>query len=290
MDYTLIGNAYNNTVRIYVSNTKNLVQKAQELHATYPTSSAALGRLLTAGVMMGLMYKNNEKITLRFKCDGPIKMLLVEANGSGEVRGTLGNPKLYFKYSNGEKKGKLNVSKALGNGFFHLTKDLLSNGIYTSSSKIVSGEIAEDITYYFSQSEQTNSSVALGVLVNPDLSIAESGGFIIQLMPGATNHTVELLETILNKFTSITEFYSSGNSPEELFDLLSNNTGNIIKKIPVKYNCHCSKMGFTKSLKSLGKKTISEILLEDGDAEIICHFCNKKYMFNSLDLESIINN
>lgn len=288
-DYAIIGHAYNKTVRIYAATTKTLVQEAQTIHASWPTASAALGRLLTVGAMMGLMYKDGERITLRIKADGPIKYLTVEANGSGQVRGDIGNPEVYLRYESGDKKGKLNVSLAVGNGFLYVTKDLNMKNYYTSTSELVSGEIADDFTYYFTTSEQTNSSVGLGVLVNPDTSIQASGGYILQLMPGVTEETIESLEARIQELPSMTSHFNADKTPEDLFEILSGGSGEILRKAPLSYHCPCSYDGFLTSLDALSIDTLRPLVEEDHGAHIQCHFCHKEYDITEEDIQSLIN-
>lgn len=289
-DYAIIGQAYNKTVRIYAATTKELVQEAQTIHHTWPTASAALGRLLTASVMMGLMYKDGERITLRIQGDGPIKYMIAEANGRGQVRGDIGNPEVYLRYETGPKAGKLNVSQAVGNGFLYITKDLLMKNYYTSSSELVSGEIADDFTYYFTKSEQTNSSVGLGVLVNPDTTIQSSGGYILQLMPGATEETIASLERVINNLPSMTSHFNEGKTPEDLFERLSDGSGEILKKIDLSYYCPCSYEGFLNSLNALSAESLAPLAYEDHGAHIKCHFCHKEYDITENDLIELIKN
>lgn len=288
-DYAIIGHAYNKTVRIYAATTKHLVQDAQTIHKTWPTASAALGRLLTAGAMMGLMYKDGERITLRIQADGPLKYMIVESNGRGEVRGDIGNPEVYLRYETGSKAGKLNVSQAVGNGYLYVTKDLLMKNYYTSTSELISGEIAEDFTYYFTTSEQTNSSVGLGVLVNPDTSIQSSGGYILQLMPGASEKTIKALEKVISSLPNLSTHYNEGKTPEDLFELLSDDTGEILKKTELNYLCPCSYDGFLTSLNALSVDALKPLIEEDHGAHIKCHFCHKEYDIKEDDLIDIVH-
>ncbi len=287
-DYVLIGHAYNKTVRIYTALTTKTVETARILHQTWPTASAALGRFLTVSAMMGLMYKDNERLTLRIKGDGPIGSMTVEANGLGEVRADITNPEVYMTYHDGPKKGKLAVGKAVGEGFLFITKDLLMKDYYTSSSALQTGEIADDFTYYFTTSEQTNSSVGLGVLVNPDQSIQTSGGYILQLMPGVTEETITEIENIISNLEPITTLYESGETPETLLDRLSNHTGIILEKKPISYTCPCSYEGFLTSLSSLSKESLIPLVEEDHGAHIKCHFCKKEYDITEDDIRFII--
>ena len=288
-DYALIAYAYDKTVRIYVSTTTNLVEEARQIHQTWPTATAAFGRFLTASAMMGLMYKKGERITLKIKSEGPISNMLVEANPEGEVRGEINNPEVYMKYEDGPKKGKLNVGTAVGPGFLYVTKDLNMKEYFTSSAQLQTSEIADDFTYYFALSEQVPSSVGLGVLVNVDQSVLASGGYILQLMPQVSEETVSHLERVIQNLPPITTLIHDGKTPEEILNLLSDGTHQILDKKPLSYTCHCSKEGFSKSLAALDQETMNDLIYEDEGAEIICHFCHKKYHFTKSELEDINN-
>ena len=286
-DYAIIAYAYNQTVRIYVASSTNLVEEARKIHDIWPTATAAMGRVLTVSAMMGLMYKQDERITIRIKGDGPIGPMLVEANTKGEVRGELRNPHVYLQYEDGPKKGKLNVGAAVGRGFLHITKDLGMKEYFTSSSELQTGEIGDDFTYYFTKSEQTPSSVGVGVLVNVDYSVLASGGYILQLMPSATEETIAYLENIISTIPPMSSLIKVGKTPEEILTLLANGTEEILKKQPINYACHCSKDGFSKSLSALDEETMDILIHEDGQAEIECHFCHQKYMFSKDELLKI---
>ncbi len=283
-DYALIAYAYEKTVRIYVASSTHLVEEARKLHNTWPTATAALGRFLTVSAMMGLMYKEKERITLRIKGDGPIGPMLVEANTKGEVRGELANSHVYLQYEDGPKKGKLNVGAAVGKGFIHVTKDLGMKEFFTSSSELQTGEIGDDFTYYFALSEQTPSSVGLGVLVNTDYSVLASGGYILQIMPDVTEKTISYLENLIASIPPMSTLIHEGKTPEKILGLLANNTEQILKKQPLKYACYCSKSGFSKSLSALDEENLDSLIHEDGQAEIECHFCHKKYIFTKDEL------
>jgi molecular chaperone Hsp33 len=289
-DYALIATAYNKSVRIYVACSTNLVEEARKIHGTWPTATAALGRFLTASVMMGMMYKDKERITLRIQADGPIESMLVEANTFGEVRGEIKNPNVYLKYEEGPKKGKLNVGDAVGQGFLHITKDLGMKDFFTSSSELQTGEIGDDFTYYFAKSEQTPSSVGVGVLVNTDQRVKASGGYILQVLPNASEETIEQLEGIIGHLPAISTLIDHGQTPEDILSILSSGTEEILKIQPIFYKCHCSKEGFKKSLSTLDDQTLHSIIHEDGQAEIECHFCKKKYLFSKEELIDIRKN
>lgn len=286
-DYALIATAYNKSVRIYVSTTTELVEEARKIHKTWPTATAAFGRFLTVSAMMGLMYKKGERITLKIKSDGPISNMLVEANPEGEVRGEINNPEVYIKYEDGPKKGKLNVGSAVGPGFLYVTKDLNMKEYFTSSSQLQTGEIGDDFTYYFALSEQVPSSVGLGVLVNVDQTVLASGGYILQLMPNVSEDTIQHLERVISTLPPITTLIHDGKTPEEILTMLSDNTHQILDKKTLSYTCHCSKEGFSKSLSALDEDTMHDLIHEDEGAEIICHFCHKKYHFSKEELEVI---
>lgn len=283
-DYALIAMGYNDQVRVYVSKTTNLVNEARNIHQTLPTATAAFGRFLTVSAMMGLMYKDGESLTLQIKGDGPINTMLVEANNRGEVRGEIANPNVYIKKPNVE--GKLDVGAAVGDGFLQVTKDLNMKVLFTSSTKLVSGEIAEDFAHYFLKSEQTPTAVSLGVLVDVDQSVRASGGFIVQVMPDATDETITELENTIYKVGPVSKWFDQGKSVEELIDALTNNTTKLLDKRELKYHCPCSKEKFARSLSALDANTIDE-LINDGGIEIVCHFCGKKYHYDNNDLLEI---
>lgn len=284
-NYTLIATAYNSEIRIYASNTTNLVEHARSIHDTWPTATAAFGRFLTVSSMMGLMYKDEETLTLQIKGDGPIDTMLVDVNAKGEIRGDIINPHVYLR---NDADGSLDVGTAVGSGFLHVTKDLKMSKMFTSSSELVSGEIAEDFTHYFAVSEQTPSAVSLGVLVNKDQSVRHAGGFIIQVMPDASDETISYLENKIYEVGPISRWFDEGKSLEDLVSALSNNTEKLLDKKELKYKCSCSKDGFSKSLSALDEDTLNE-LIEDDNTEIICHFCKRKYLFTKEDLIKIKN-
>ncbi len=282
-NYVYIATAFDNTVRIYVTNTTELVREATKIHDTWPTASAAFGRFLTVSGMMGLMYKDEERLTLQISGDGPIGKMLVETSGSGEVRGEINNPHVYLR---SEKEGKLDVGGAVGKGFLHVTKDLRMRSNFTSSVELVSGEIAEDFTHYFVISEQTPSAVSLGVLIDKDHQVKHAGGFIVQVLPGATEETITFLENNLHAVGPVSGWFDEGKSLEGLLSAIANNTENILDKRELSYTCRCSKNGFAKSLSALDNQSMDK-LLEDPEIEIVCHFCKKKYIFTNADLLEI---
>lgn len=282
-DKILLTTAFNNEVRIYVSYTKNLVEEARLIHSLEPTSAAALGRLLTALSMMQFMYKDVHFLSLKIEGDGPIGYLIAESLSKGTVRGTLGNPNIHINYDN----GKLAVGNALGDGLLTVRRMDNKEANYHSSVKLVSGEIAEDLTNYFAVSEQTPSSVGLGVLIDLDKSVKEAGGFIVQLLPNASEETITKLEMNLSKIKSVTSLLEEKHSLEYILDLITDGDYQILEEETIKYECGCDRNYYLNVLAKLDDDTLNE-LKQDEETEIVCHYCNKKYLFKEADFETIL--
>lgn len=287
-DYILRATAANDSIRAFAATTKDTVQKARELHDTTPVASAALGRLLTAGAMMGVMLKNEDDlVTLQIKGDGPLEGELVTADCKGRVKGYVFNPHVDIPPKSPEK---LDVGGAVGKGFLTVIKDLGLKEPYVGKTELISGEIAEDIAYYYATSEQVASAVALGVLVDKDTSIKEAGGFIIQLMPGVSEEIISKLEFRINTIPYITELLSKGDTPESILNLILGDMDlKIIDKIPTEYFCGCSRERVEKALLAIGEKDLQQLLEEDKKAELSCHFCNKVYNFDENDLKRLLD-
>lgn len=283
-DYLIKAYAFDGTVRIYTAVTTNLVAHAQEIHDLWPTSAAAFGRLLTASVIMGAMYKNDTDLTIRFEGDGPLGGMVATTNTYGEVRGYVSNPHVFLQYNS----GKLDVGKAVGNGFIHVTKDLKVRDMFTSSAAIQTGEIAEDFAYYFTVSEQIPSAVGLGVLVADDNHIISSGGFILQIMPGCSEESISKIEELIKVLPPVSEMVKKGYTPEDIMNEVSQGEYQFLEKLELKYKCNCHKEKFEKGLISLGKEQLTEILNDDKQLEAVCHFCNTKYIFTESDLKTLI--
>ena len=283
-DYLVKAYAFDGTVRLYTAVTTNLVAEAQQRHDLWPTSTAALGRLLTTSVIMGAMYKGDQELTIRVESDGPIGGMIATTNTYGEVRGYVGNPHIFLQYDS----GKLNVGKAVGNGFIHVTKDLKVRDTFTSSAQIQTGQIAEDFAYYFTASEQIPSAIGLGVLVDEDNTVKAAGGFILQVMPGCKKDTLEEIETILSKLPPMSELVEKGKTPEEMVELITNGKYELLEELDLSYKCNCHKEKFEKGLISLGPDQLQEIKEEDHKIEVTCHFCAEQYVFNEQDLEKLI--
>lgn len=284
-DYLIKAYGFDGTVRIYTAVTTNLVAHAQKIHDLWPTSAAALGRLLTNAIIMGAMYSGDQELTIRVNGDGPIGDMVATTTSRGEVRGYVANPHVFLQYNN----GKLNVGQAVGNGFIHVTKDLKIRNMFTSSSEIQTGEIAEDFAYYFTMSEQISSAVGLGVLVNDDNKILSSGGFILQVMPGCKEETITKIEEIIKNLMPVSEMVKKGYTPEDIMNEITNNDYQLLQTMDLNYYCPCSREKFEKGLISLGKTQLEEILENDKKIETVCHFCNTKYNFDEENLKELIN-
>ena len=287
-DYILRATAADGLIRAFAATTKNTVQTARSLHNTTPVASAALGRLLTAGAMMGTMLKGEKDlVTLQIKGDGPIEGLLVTADSKGRVKGYPFNPNVDIPP---KSPVKLDVGGAVGKGYLTVIKDLGLKEPYVGKTELVSGEIAEDLTYYYAKSEQIPTAIALDVLVDTDTSIKAAGGFIIQLMPGATLEVATMLEERITHLKYITELLDRGETPETILDaVLGDMDLEIIDKMPTEFYCDCSRERVEKALISIGEKDLRTILEEDKKAEISCHFCNKVYNFDEADLKKLLD-
>jgi len=287
MDYILRASAGNGSIRMFVANTRQTVQKAFTIHKTSPVMSAALGRTLTAGAIMGSMLKaESDIITISIKGNGLGGGVTVTSNSRAQVKGYCINNIVDIPL---KSNGKLDVSTALGKGTLTVIKDMGLKEPYVGQIPLISGEIAEDLTYYFAKSEQVPSAVALGVLVDRDYSIKQSGGFIIQLMPDADNDIITEIEEKLKTIQPITTMLDSGLTQEDiLYKIVGEFDVNILDKIPVNYYCNCSKKRVEKALVSVGKKELTDILKEDKKAVLHCHFCNKDYTFDEKEIEELI--
>ena len=288
-DYIVRATAAEGQVRAFAATTRELVEHARNAHGTSPTATAALGRLLTAGAMMGTMMKGDKDIlTLQIKGDGPIGGITVTADSMGQVKGYVNEPMVILPPS---PKGKLDVGAAVGAGELVIIKDMGLKEPYVGRTELVSGEIAEDLTYYFATSEQVPSSVGLGVLMNNDNTVNCAGGFIIQLMPFASEETIAAIEEKLSAFSSVTNCLSKGMSPEDILkELLEGLDLNITDKVETSFYCNCDKRRVEKALISIGKKDLQEMIDDGEPIEVNCHFCGKKYTFNVDELKTLLKN
>lgn len=286
-DYIVRATAAGGQVRAFAATTRDLVEQARVVHNTSPVATAALGRLLTGGVMMGSMMKNEKDIlTVQISCNGPIEGLTVTADVHGNVKGYVNNPDVILPPS---KKGKLDVAGALGLGVMNVIKDMGLKEPYLGQTILVTSEIAEDLTYYFANSEQIPSSVGLGVLMEKTNTVKQAGGFIIQVMPFVKDEVVAKIEENIGKIDSVTDMLEQGYTPEKILEtVLEGMDIEFADTIPANFYCNCSKERVEKALISIGRKDIQE-MIDDGQAvEMHCHFCNTNYSFSVEELKEII--
>lgn len=285
-DYLVRATAADAQIRAFACTTRDLVEKARSTHNTSPVITAALGRLLSAGCMMGCMLKGDQDlISLIIKGDGPVNGITVTADSKGNVKGYANVPDVILPAN---EKGKLDVAGAVGNGTLRVIKDMGLKEPYTGQTSLQTSEIAEDITYYFAISEQVPSSVGLGVLMEKDNTVKQAGGFIIQLMPFAEDSTIEKLEENLNKVTSVTTLLDEGNTPEQLLNILLDGLQvQITDTMPVQFSCNCSRERVEKALISVGSKELQEMIDDGKDIEVNCHFCNTNYTFSVEELKNM---
>lgn len=287
LDYLVKATAYDGQIRAYAAITTHTVEEARKRQDTWATTTAALGRTLTISAMMGAMLKGKDTITTKIEGNGPIGVIVADANARGDVRGYVGNPHVDFELN---EAGKLNVREAVGTeGFVSVVKDLGMRDHFTGQVPIVSGEISEDFTYYFATSEQIPSSVGAGVLVNPDLSVLAAGGFIIQVMPEATDEVISTLEKRIKEFPAISQLVQGGYRPEQiLYELFGRDQVNILEEMPVQFRCKCSKERVERAIIGLGNEEIQKMIEEDDGAEANCHFCNEMYYFSGKELKALL--
>ena len=286
-DYIVRATAANNQIRAFACTTRDLVEEARKAHNTSPVATAALGRLLTAGSMMGSMMKGDKDIlTLQIKCSGPIGGLTVTADAKANVKGYVIHPEVMLPPSD---KGKLDVGKALDLGVLSVIKDMGLKEPYVGQTHLVSGEIAEDLTYYFATSEQVPSSVALGVLMNKDNTVRRAGGFIIQLLPFADEEVITKLEQKIGEITSITSLLDQDMTPEQILENVLGEFGvEIMDKVETNFYCNCCKERVEKAIVSIGRKDIQEMINDGKPISVNCHFCNRSYEFSIEELKDII--
>ena len=285
-DYMVRATAANAQVRAFAVTTKELVETARQAHNTSPVVTAALGRLLTAGVMMGSMLKGDDDLlTLQVRGDGPVRGLTVTANAKGEVKGYATVPDVILPAN---AKGKLDVGGAVGRGTLSVIRDLGLKEPYVGQTALVTGEIGDDLTSYFATSEQIPSAVGLGVLMNKDNTVRQAGGFIIQLLPFTDEKIIEQLEKKITEMKSVTEMLEEGMTPEMLLEEILGDFGlEITDTLPAQFSCNCSKERITKALISIGKKDLQEMIDDGEPIEVNCHFCNTNYTFSIDELKEI---
>ena len=284
-DYIVRATAADSQIRAFAVNAKEMVETARVAHGTSPVMTAALGRLLAAGSMMGTMMKGEKDVlTLQIHCSGPAKGLTVTADANGNVKGYASNPVVDLPPN---AKGKLDVGGALDLGVLSVIKDMGLKEPYVGQCQLQTGEIAEDLTYYFATSEQTPSAVGLGVLVDKD-GVKQAGGFIIQLMPFTTDEVIEKLEKRITEMDSVTGMLERGLSPEGILEEILGDFGlEFTDKIDTQFHCDCSKEKVSRALASINKKDLDDIINDGESIEVKCHFCNKAYTFEIDELKEI---
>ncbi|PYZ95411.1 Hsp33 family molecular chaperone HslO [Alteribacter lacisalsi] len=287
-DYLVKALAYDGMVRAYAIRSTEMVQEAARRHDTWRTVTAALGRSLSAATMMGAMLKGEEKITVKIEGSGPASPIIVDANARGEARGYVSNPHVDPDRNN---EGKLNVAEAVGReGMLSVVKYLGLKENFTGSVPFVSGELGDDFTYYFATSEQTPSSVGLGVIIDSEEKVASAGGFIIQLMPGITDEIIDEIEKRLNEMPAISKLIQDGLSPEQLLHtILGEDNVKILDQLGVSFTCQCSKERISNAILGLSEEDLVAMIMEDEGAETQCHFCNEKYLFSKGELQEILD-
>ena len=286
-DYMVRATAGNAQIRAFAATTKDLSEYARCAHGLSPIAAAALGRLMTGTVMMGTMMDNEDDlITVKMDGDGPLKSVLATADNKGNVKGYVGNPYVIMEPN---ASGHLNVGGGIGEGNLTVIRDMGMKEPYVGQVPLYTGEVAEDLTYYFTKSEQTPSSVGLGVLVEREnLSVIAAGGFIIQLLPFAEEETIAHLEENLKKFSSVTDILKAGKTPEELLNIVLEGFDiEFTDKVDLNFYCNCDKDRVERALMLIGEKEIQEMIDDGKEIELRCHFCNKAYTFNVDELKAL---
>ena len=286
-DYIVRATAADHQLRAFAVTSKDIVEKAREIHNTSPVATAAIGRLLTAASMMGSMMKGEKDVlTLQIESGGPIGGITVTADSNADVKGYVNNPNVILPPN---AQGKLDVSGALGPGFLNVIKDIGLREPYNGQTHLVSGEIAEDLTYYFATSEQVPSSVGLGVLMDKDNHVRQAGGFIIQVMPDTDDEVIDKLEARLGEVHSVTEMLDKGMTPEDILNyVLEGMDVEILETVPTQYKCDCSFERVSKVIASLGKKELQEMIDDGKPVEVNCQFCGSHYKFDTEQLKEFI--
>lgn len=287
-DYIVRATAADHQLRAFAVTSRDIVERAREIHNTSPVATAAIGRLLTAASMMGSMMKGEKDVlTLQIECGGPIGGITVTADSNADVKGYVNNPNVILPPN---AQGKLDVSGALGPGFLNVIKDIGLREPYNGQTHLVSGEIAEDLTYYFATSEQVPSSVGLGVLMDKDNHVRQAGGFIIQVMPDTDDEVIDKLEARLGEVHSVTDMLDKGMTPEDILGyVLDGMDVEILETIPTQYKCNCSVERVSKAIASIGKKDLQEMIDDGEPIEVNCQFCGSHYKFDTEQLKTFMN-
>lgn len=285
-DYLLKAIACNGTVRAYAIQSTELAEEARRRQDTWATATAALGRTITISAMMGAMLKGEDKLTIKIEGDGPTGPIVADANAKGEARAYITNPHVDFDLNS---QGKLDVARAVGtSGHLSIVKDLGLKEHFTGQVPIVSGEISEDFTYYFASSEQIPTAVGAGVLVNPDQTVLAAGGFIVQIMPGTSDETIEYIEKQIGSIPAISALIDAGKKPEDILtEIFGKEDVKILEKVPVYFRCTCSLERIKNAITSLDSEELTQMIEIDEGAEATCHFCNEEYVITKDELIKI---
>lgn len=282
MDYLIKALALNNQVRVYLVKNKDIVNEAIKRHDLWPSASSSLGKVMSMGLIMGAMLKNDEALTIKINGNGPIGNIIVDADGKGNVRGYVDHPHINFVGASG-----LNDTYAIGDsGYLEVIKDLKLRDFFTSTIQ-ATGNLAQDFTYYFMESEQTPSAVYLGSLIDVDNTCKVSGALLFQLMPGTEEETISKLESCLKKIDSVSNLLDNC-SLEEILEIVFDKDYSILEKKDVRFNCSCSKENFARGLITLGVKDLEELLHEDKEIKATCHYCGEQYVFNEDEIRILI--
>lgn len=287
-DHVVRGTAADGQIRAFAAATRELTERARQAHDTSPVATAALGRMLTAGVMMGVMMKGDrDLLTLQIRSQGPLQGITVTADPRGDVKGYVGNPHVCIPAN---AQGKLDVAGAVGQGSLQVIKDLGLKEPYLGQTELQSGEIAEDLTYYFAASEQTPSSVGLGVLMDKNNTVRQAGGFIIQLMPDTQEEVIVQLEKNIRSLRPVTTMLESGLTPVQMLErVLDGFDLDVLHPSPCRFFCNCDRERVEKALISIGEKEIEDMIREGKDVELNCHFCNSHYLFTPKELKKLLD-
>lgn len=287
-DYLVKSVAGNEMFRAYAVNATDIVAEAQRRHDTWSAASAALGRSLVGTLLLASsVLKGDEQLTVKINGDGPVGGIVIDGNAKGTVKGYLQNPHVHLPLND---KHKIDVKAAVGsNGFLAVTKSQCVGEPFTGQVPLVSGELGEDFTYYLAQSEQIPSAVGLSVFVNEDNTIGVAGGFLVQVLPNATDDAISSLESKLKELPLVSQLLREGKTPEAILDLLFDGDVKVLDKMPVKFECDCSKERFAESLMALPKHEVQAMIDEDQGAEAVCHFCGDKYQFSVAELQAVLS-
>lgn len=284
-DYLVRGIVESKNCRVFACRTTNLLEYARASHDLWPTASAALGRMMSVTLMMGAMNKNKEKMTVTINGGGPIGTMIASTNSDGKIKGFVSEPHVHYTYND---SGKLAVGVAVGNqGTIQVIRDMGLKEPFVGTSPLQTGEIGDDFAAYFNISEQTPSVVSVGVLVNDTNEILSSGGFIIQLLPDATEEDIEYIEDKLNGFPAVSYLINQGKTPEDILTMIFDDV-TILDTQDLFFECDCSKERMKEALMTVGAKEIQDIIDEDHGCEMTCHFCNAHYSFNEEELKELL--